>query len=349
MDRSVVTRTSTARIGRVDGGAPARAGATAVVVDTRGRAASTRRPAPPPARGQRLPRTEWIDAVERRLDALLPTAGAGPAPLPAAMRDAVLAPGKRLRPLLAMAATLELGADPADAIDAGCALEMVHAASLALDDLPCMDDARLRRGRPALHVAHGEDLAILASVALLSRAFGVLAALPGLDASVRASLGATLADCVGHDGLAGGQVEDLRGAARRRDARDARRCNLRKTGAAFAAAVDIGAAIARTPARGRGRLRAFALHLGCAFQIRDDLIDVTATAAQAGKDTGRDAARRTVVGVLGADSARRELRAHLLAARRAAVGARGGPAAADGPLAQFLQAAFDAELRALPA
>jgi geranylgeranyl diphosphate synthase type II len=289
----------------------------------------------------------WLALVERRLHALVPDDAAGPAPLPAAMRDAVLAPGKRLRPLLAMAATLELGADPAAALDAGCALEMVHAASLALDDLPCMDDARLRRGRPALHRAYGEDVAILAAIALLSRAFVVLSTQPRVDAGVRAQLVASVAGSFGIDGLAGGQLEDLRGAEARRGAREARRCNVRKTGAAFSAAVDVAVSIAGAPARQRARLRSFALHLGCAFQLRDDLLDATCTPAQAGKDTGRDAGKRTVVGLLGTERAAREMRAHLAAARRSASPPRDRAQRDGGPLASFLQAAFGPELRAM--
>lgn len=282
-----------------------------------------------------------IGLIERRLDMLVPADPDAPAPLCAAMRDALLAPGKRLRPLLAMASARQLGADPQAALDAGCALEMAHTASLALDDLPCMDDATMRRGRPALHVAHGQDVAILAAIALLSRAFSVVATQKSIDAATRASLAATLADAIGVDGLAGGQLEDLRGAAARHDADDARRCNVRKTGALFVAAVDVGAAVARAGVAPRERLREYAMHLGCAFQIRDDLLDVTATVAETGKDTGRDAPRRTIVGLLGAERAAREMRAHLRAAERAADSVSG---AGDGarPLRDFLQAAFGA-------
>ncbi|HYF58739.1 MAG TPA: polyprenyl synthetase family protein [Burkholderiaceae bacterium] len=284
-------------------------------------------------------------AIERRLDELVPDDPGPQGVLRQAMRWSLLAPGKRLRPLLAMAAARELGADPADALDAGCALEMLHAASLVLDDLPCMDDAQLRRGRPTLHVAYGEDVAILASIALLSRAFQVVATQRSLPASVRGAVSAALAEAIGADGLAAGQIEDLRGAPARASAADAQRCNLRKTGALFLAAVEVGGAVARAPAARRERLGEFALHLGCAFQIRDDLLDATARPEQVGKDTGRDGERRTIVGLLGVERAAREMRAHLAAAHRAAAGpGRGAPA--DSPLAAFLHAAFGDELRA---
>jgi geranylgeranyl diphosphate synthase type II len=287
-----------------------------------------------------------VGAIDRRLDELVPD-GDGDADAPASLRDAMrhvlLAPGKRLRPLLALASTAELGADPAVALDAACALEMIHAASLALDDLPCMDDARLRRGRPTLHVAYGEDVAILASIALLSRAFSVVAGQRTLAPRVRAGLAATLAECVGSEGLAGGQFDDLRGAAQR-TGDSAQRCNLRKTGALFAAAIEVGTQIAQAPAARRARLREFALHLGCAFQIRDDVLDATRTSAEVGKDTGRDAGKCTVVALLGVEQAHRELRAHLNAAHRAATGdTRGGPRSS---LVEFLRVAFGAELPA---
>jgi hypothetical protein len=198
-------------------------------------------------------------AVDRRLDELLPPVDGPQGLLVSAMRYALLAPGKRLRPLLTLAAARELGGEPADALDAGCALEMLHAASLVLDDLPCMDDAGLRRGRATTHVAFGEDVAILASIGLLGRAFAVVAAQRALPATVRGAVSAALAESIGADGLAAGQVEDLRGAAARASAADAQRCNLRKTGALFVAAVEIGAAVARAPAarpRARRRIRA---------------------------------------------------------------------------------------------
>lgn len=282
----------------------------------------------------------WRDPIERRLDALVPAGSDDRAAVVAAMRDALLAPGKRLRPLLLLAAATELGADAHDALDAACALEMVHAASLVLDDLPCMDDARLRRGRPTVHVAHGQDVAILASVGLLARAFAVVASQP-CDAAARASGAAALAAAVGTDGLVGGQLIDLRGAAQRHTALDAQRCNARKTSSLFVAAVDLAAAIAAAPRARSQRIRAFAWHLGCAFQLRDDVHDVTGDSAALGKDTGRDGARRTLVGLAGVGFARRRMERHLGAARRA-LGAQGEFARGD-PLLQLLEAAFGAD------
>ena len=154
-------------------------------------------------------------AIEARLRALAP-AESRTGSLDAAIRYALLAPGKRLRPLLTLLAAWELGARDLKALDAACALEMVHAASLVLDDLPCMDDASERRGRPATHVAYGQDVAILCAVALLGRAFLTVASMDGIDPARRAQLSVILSEAVGANGLAAGQLEDLRGNVRAR-------------------------------------------------------------------------------------------------------------------------------------
>src|SRR5262245_6654541 len=147
--------------------------------------------------------------VEEALAGLVQPGGS-PA-VDAAARDSLFAPAKRLRPVLSLLVAEVLGGDPAAVVPAGCAIEMVHTASLILDDLPCMDDARTRRGRPACHVAHGEAVAILAAFALLNRAFEVLAdGWPGgPDAAARALIAADLARAVGADGMIAGQATDL--------------------------------------------------------------------------------------------------------------------------------------------
>ena len=152
---------------------------------------------------------EWRSAVDRRLSELVPAVDGGAGRLSDAARYALLAPGKRLRPLLTMAAAAQFGAPPHAALDAGCAFEMVHAASLLLDDLPSMDDAALRRGRATAHRVHGEDLAVLAAVALLARAFGVLGAAEAIAPEGRLRLVARLSEAVGFDGLSAGQTRDL--------------------------------------------------------------------------------------------------------------------------------------------
>src|SRR3954469_8591257 len=127
-----------------------------------------------------------------------------------AIREAALGAGKRMRPLLMMLLARDLDCPPAGMLDAACAVEMVHAASLILDDMPCMDDAMLRRGRPTIHVRFGEDVAILAAISLLSRAFGLVASAPGVPADARTRMSSTLANAIGTKGLAMGQYQDLR-------------------------------------------------------------------------------------------------------------------------------------------
>jgi geranylgeranyl diphosphate synthase type II len=221
-----------------------------------------------------------------------------------AVRYALLAPGKRIRPFLAMLAAAELGADELDALDAGCALEMLHAASLILDDLPAMDDAPLRRGQPSTHVAFGQEAAILASVVLQSRAYATAANAARLDPATRCTLVTILARAVGRDGLAGGQYEDLSAndetpLARVTDA------NHLKTGMLFMAAVEMAAAIAGAEDARLERMRGFATHLGQAFQLFDDLKDGH------GSVGGEDAGKATILSIVGLDEARWRLERHV--------------------------------------
>jgi geranylgeranyl pyrophosphate synthase len=186
-------------------------------------------------------------------------------------------------------------------LPAGCALEMVHTASLILDDLPSMDDATSRRGRPACHVAHGEATAILAAFALLNRAYEVLAdGWPGgPDAGTRGELAGELARAVGLSGMIAGQAEDLAATDRALDFSSLEFIHRHKTGALFMASAAVGAAAARASAAERDALVAYAKNLGLAFQIVDDLIDVAGDAAVAGKDVGKDVKKTTFVSFAG--------------------------------------------------
>lgn len=261
-------------------------------------------------------------AIDQRIDALL--AGSGPADqLTRAMRASALSAGKRMRPLLLMLVARDLGCTSRALVDVACAVELVHAASLILDDLPCMDDASLRRGKPAIHVQFGEDVAILASVALLSRAFGVLSQAQDIQPATRARLVATLAQTVGEQGLVRGQFEDLHGGARSPEA--IATTNELKTGLLLGVAVDMAAIICHASEEVAQQLRAFALAAGQAFQIKDDFLDGKDSAVT-GKDSGKDVGKATLINTLGRDEARRRLAACLLEADRclgAAVGANG--------------------------
>jgi geranylgeranyl diphosphate synthase type II len=263
--------------------------------------------------------------VEARLAQLLAEDGRADL-LSLAMRAGTLGAGKRMRPLLMMLVARDLGCTSPALVDIACAVEMVHAASLILDDMPCMDDARLRRGRPAIHVEYGEDLAILSSVALLSRAFCVISAAHAIPPEVRTRLVCTLGETVGTQGLVRGQFLDLHGGAR--SAGEIAVTNDLKTGVLLGAAVDMAAIVAQADERVVGSLRAFAFAAGQAFQIRDDFQDDPANdSAVTGKDTGKDAGKATFVNTLGHDEARRRLLSHVAEAERHlsnAVGQRQG-------------------------
>jgi len=263
-------------------------------------------------------------AIEDRLDHWLAHGGAREDQLNAAMRAAALGAGKRMRPLLMMLVARDLGCTSPALVDVGCAVELVHAASLILDDMPCMDNALLRRGRPTIHVQFGEDVTILAAIALLSRAFGILAQAQDIPPAVRARLVARLAETVGAQGLVKGQFLDLRGGLRTPD--DIATTNELKTGVLLGVAVDMAAIIAQAGDGVAASLRAFALAAGHAFQLRDDFLDVPGNdTAVTGKDIGKDAGKPTLINTVGQDEARRRLALHLHEAERhltAAVGTR---------------------------
>jgi geranylgeranyl diphosphate synthase type II len=231
--------------------------------------------------------------VEERLDAALHPEPGLPASLLEAMRYSLLAPGKRLRPLLAVLAAEACSAD-ADPWPAACAVEMIHAYSLIHDDLPAMDDDDLRRGRPTCHKQFGEALAILAGDALQARAFQVLA--EGYMAPAAAACCRELARAAGAAGMVGGQADDLawERADTGRDLDGLEALHARKTGALIRASLRLGvlAAHAGAPAPDLlERFDAYGRRLGLAFQIVDDLLDVEGSADQTGKRVHKDEAR----------------------------------------------------------
>ena len=249
--------------------------------------------------------------VDAALERLLPATDAWPVRLHEAMRYAVFGGGKRVRPILARAACRAAGGDPARALEPGCALELIHTYSLIHDDLPALDDDRLRRGRPTVHVAYDEALAILAGDALLTEGFAVLARFPegGGDAALRAEACRVVAAAVGSLGMVGGQVEDLEATGAGPDAGRLERIHRAKTGALLAAAVELGALIGGAGGERRREFLEFGCGLGLLFQIADDILDVTGTAASLGKSPGKDAAagKLTYPAVFGLDAARRRL------------------------------------------
>jgi len=250
--------------------------------------------------------------VDERLAALLPMVESEQDSVALAVREGTLAPGKRLRPLLLLVALDDLGRQADVALDLACALEMVHAASLFLDDMPCMDNASLRRGQPTIHLRFGEDVAVLASVALLSHAYGVTATAAALAPQQRNAAVAILARAVGAQGLVRGQFRDLRGEQTRQlDA--VITTNQLKTGSLFTAALDLAALLGSSDTEQAGHLHGFANELGMAFQLLDDIADGL-TPQQTGKDCQQDRAKTTVVSLLGPQAAHQQLAAHRAAA-----------------------------------
>jgi geranylgeranyl diphosphate synthase type II len=256
------------------------------------------------------------ESIEARLTELAAPDRGVPPNLSRAIAHALLAPGKRLRPVI-----LCLVAEPdatlaKAAVDLGCAVEMVHTASLILDDLPCMDDARMRRDRVTTHLAFGQATAILGAIALLTRAFGIVAGLD-VDHAVRTRLASVLAGSVGCSGLVAGQEIDINGRADLVSLDQIENLNWLKTGTLFVAAGEMGAILRGLPEQKIEAVRLFARHLGLAFQTADDLLDLTATPAEAGKDTLKDGSKATLVSLLGTKNARMSCEQHLAAARAA--------------------------------
>ncbi|CAN5603057.1 polyprenyl synthetase family protein [soil metagenome] len=249
--------------------------------------------------------------VDRRLAELAPAMGSAPNRLVEAVRYALLAPGKRFRPMVTLLAAAEFGAPDGAALDAACAFEMIHTASLILDDLPAMDDAGLRRGLPTIHRTYDEATAILAGVGLLNQAYAVISADHALPGPLRADLTARAAEAVGFSGLIAGQARDLFDRDQLRDPAVLERLNHEKTGVLIIAAAQGGAAIAGAPEAAIEAVGQWARHIGLAFQIRDDIIDAQASSETAGKDVGKDAVMTTVVSTLGVAGARRAVDAHL--------------------------------------
>lgn len=242
--------------------------------------------------------------VERTLDEALPVSQPGPARLVEAMRYGLLAPAKRVRGVLACLAARQFGVEPRAALSIAAAIEMVHAASLVLDDLPCMDDAAVRRGRPACHKVYGEDTASLAAIGLMNQAFHVVVRDMALTDVQRTRLAISLAAAIGPDGLVGGQEQDLREAARLHTIADVELMHARKTGILFALAAEGGALVGGATDQGVDHMRAFGAKLGLAFQTYDDVLDAVATIEDAGKDVGQDGAKVTVVSLLGVNRAK---------------------------------------------
>ncbi|HEX8952775.1 MAG TPA: farnesyl diphosphate synthase [Polyangia bacterium] len=244
--------------------------------------------------------------VEAALAAHLDRCEGAPATLRDAMSYSLLAGGKRLRPILALAACEAVGARPEEALDAGCAVEFVHTYSLIHDDLPAMDDDDFRRGRPTSHKKFGEAVAILAGDALCAEAFRVAAqSRKGREERV-ADVVFELARAAGAVGMVGGQVIDIEATGKKISVDELEALHRAKTGELLLVAVRAGARMGGADAAAMERLTAYGRALGLAFQIVDDVLDITADLQTLGKDPGsdREAGKTTFVDLLGIDGAR---------------------------------------------
>ena len=217
-----------------------------------------------------------------------------------AMRYTLLAPSKRVRGVLVLLSA-ELCGGTSRALPVACAIEAVHAASLMLDDLPSMDNAPLRRGRPAAHVTYGEAVTILAAFGLLNQAYAHLAT--HYDGALAARLTTLLSEAVGLDGLISGQAEDVLATDGALSFETLERIHRRKTGVLFSAAATAGAMTANGSASDLAALTSYAKNLGLAFQIVDDLLDVTGTTEETGKAVRLDIRKTTFVSFSGVEGA----------------------------------------------
>jgi farnesyl diphosphate synthase len=247
--------------------------------------------------------------IDREFTALLTIPDDPRAPLFEAMRHAAIGGGKRLRPLLlvATAALFHVGRDVA--LRVATAIEAIHVYSLIHDDLPCMDDDDMRRGKPTVHKIYGDAAAVLAGDSLHALAFEILAsAATHPDPFVRSELIACLALASGPDGMAGGQMMDLEAEKAQFDLPTVTRLQALKTGALIAASVEMGAILGHLPAEGRMRLRAYAHDIGLAFQIADDILDVEGDEALTGKALHKDekAGKATFLSLMGLERAKEQ-------------------------------------------
>jgi geranylgeranyl diphosphate synthase type II len=233
--------------------------------------------------------------VDRTLERWLPPESIEPVSIHKAMRYSVFAGGKRIRPILAIASASAVSDAPTGIEDAACTLEMIHTYSLIHDDLPAMDNDDLRRGRPTCHKVFGDALAILAGDALCTLPFEVLARLPYSDGERKARLIQELAHASGTvGGMIGGQVHDIEGEGQPPTADLLEKIHRAKTGALLRASVRIGAIYAGATDRELEKLTRFGEHVGLAFQIVDDILDVEQTSEKLGKTAGKDEAQRKI-------------------------------------------------------
>lgn len=268
----------------------------------------------------------YLIRIEEALESVLPQPAkdARTAPVIESMRYSLLAGGKRIRPVMVLAFCQLCGGDPQQALPFACAVEMVHTYSLIHDDLPCMDDDDLRRGRPTNHKVYGEAMALLAGDGLLTKAFETALSFSGAPEDALRGV-RILAQCAGADGMVGGQCIDLDSEGKNVDLELLREMDQGKTVALISAACQMGCVAAGAEESLLEKARSYAEGVGMAFQIRDDILDVLGDAATLGKNVGMDSARdkRNYVSLLGVEEAQRLVEAFTAQAEQALDGFEG--------------------------
>ncbi|QFF99401.1 polyprenyl synthetase family protein [Psychrobacillus glaciei] len=246
--------------------------------------------------------------IEQKMDLLIKELKV-PSELKEAMAYSIQAGGKRIRPLYTLAVLEELNVQSEDAIVLASTIEMIHTYSLIHDDLPCMDDDDLRRGKPTNHVVFGEALAVLAGDALVTLAFGIIARLNRLTAEQKVQLIDQLSYAAGAEGMVGGQVLDMLGEGKHLTLSELEAVHVNKTGALLSFSILAGGIIANAPSEMMQALKNYAFHIGLAFQIQDDILDIEGTSEQLGKTAGKDALseKNTYPSILTLDGAKVQL------------------------------------------
>ncbi|MGA1194490.1 MAG: polyprenyl synthetase family protein [Kiritimatiellia bacterium] len=249
-----------------------------------------------------------IPLIDAELERLVPSATEAPERLHAAMRHSLFGAGKRLRPVICLAAAEACNGDPAEAMPTACAVEILHTYTLIHDDLPAMDDDDLRRGRPTCHIAFDEATAILAGDALLTLSFEILSKASARPPYSAVDLVRELATASGSRGVIGGQMADIEGEGKPMQLEQLRYIHNRKTGDLIRAAARMGAMVAGASDAALAALTHYAENIGLAFQIADDVLNATGSAAALGKSTGTDeaAGKLTYVSAYGVEGAKHE-------------------------------------------
>ncbi len=260
--------------------------------------------------------TEKMPIIDDKLNSLLVAKNLSET-LKSSMAYSINAGGKRIRPLLVLATIDDLGVESEDALTVACAAELLHTYSLIHDDLPCMDDDDFRRGKPTNHIVYGEGVAVLAGDALQTLAFGSLTHLSETSAQDTLRIIRLLADASGATGMVGGQMLDIEGETKRVSLPELETIHINKTGALLSFCIGAGAILAGLDEEKSAKLKDFAYHIGLAFQIQDDILDITSTTEELGKTAGSDAIseKSTYPSLLGLEGAMARLAEHHQSAR----------------------------------